>query len=236
MAKKKKAEDELLAPDAFQESGKTWVSWLEKNAVLVFAGLGVVLLGVVGVEYARSQTARSASEVTTAFGEALNAYQEAADPTLASTATSTQVVDDKYAEAQEALAAFRASHASSPASRLALIYEADMAARRKAFEDAAKLYAEYLDAADEDDPLRFTAMEGAGYAYEQLEEYDQALAYFEMLAGVPFARPYALKHQARVLEAKGDTEAARARLEDLLASNPSTFLENFARNHLRLLN
>jgi tetratricopeptide (TPR) repeat protein len=50
-----------------------------------------------------------------------------------------------------------------------------------------------------------------------------------------FYRNYALKHQARVLKEMGRTEDAIEALEELLDSEPSTFLENYAEGELKVL-
>ncbi|MEM1023196.1 MAG: tetratricopeptide repeat protein [Myxococcota bacterium] len=231
--RKKQAED--LGPDAFQAEGGRWVGWFEKNGVLVVAGLGVVLLGIVGFEFLGSSSNRAASEVTSAFDDALERYREVTAPGFARTATSTRVLQEAYAEAQDELSSFRDAHAGNGATRLALVYEADLASKREDYEAAARLYTEYVQAAPADDPLLFVALEGAGYAYESLEKYDEAVQTFEALAKVEYAEAYAHKHIARVKEAKGDLEGAKQSLERLLDSEPTPFLENFAKNHLKLL-
>ncbi|MGF1509494.1 MAG: hypothetical protein ACFB9M_08330 [Myxococcota bacterium] len=234
MARKKEA-DKLLGPDAFQEGGAPWVAWLEKNVRLVLLALGTILVGIVGFQMAGSSSARSASEVTAALGDALESYQRVSSPQFASTATSTQMLKQAYGDAQNELRRFRSEHSDRGAARLALLYEADLAARQEAYRSAADLYGAYLDSAVSNDPLRFIALEGQGYAYESLGEYSEALRVFELLAEIPFAQAYALKHQARVLEADGQVEEARSRLQLLLETEPSLFLQNYAENRLKLL-
>jgi tetratricopeptide (TPR) repeat protein len=234
MARKKQA-DKLLAPDAFQEKGAPWVVWLEKNMRLVAIAIGAVVAVAIGVEVVGSSGTREASRLTSQLGEALEGYQEVSSPQFAATATSSAMLTRAYADARADLRSFREAHPGTGPARLALLYEADLAAKQGEHAAAAKLYDGYTDGSDPDDPLRFMALEGAGYAHETAGELDAALAAFERLAEIEYARNYALKHQSRVLEAKGDPEGAKAKLQELLDAEPSVFLKNFAENRLKLL-
>lgn len=235
MARKKQRSDELLAPDAFQQQGSGWTKWLEKNVRLVVIGIAVVLLSVVGVEFATSQSDRAASDLTSRFGAALEDYREAVDPSLAQTATSTEIIEKKERQARRAFEEVRSTVDEKGPARLALLYEADLAARVDDHAAAAALYADYLERSPKNDPLRWIALEGAGYAHEALESWEDALGYFEQLEAIPYYQQWALKHQARIHEAMGDDTQAIAALEKLLDSEPEAFLKNFAESQLKLL-
>lgn len=235
MARKKQRSDELLAPDAFQQQGSGWSKWLEENIRLVLVAIVAVLGLVIALEFVTSQSARSASAVTAEFGAALEQYRDATDPSLAQTATSTEVIREKERRAREAFEQMRASLDAKGPARLALLYEADLAQRSGEHAAAAALYADYLERAPADDPMRFMALEGAGYAHESLGSWGEALRYFEELESVDFYANWALKHQARVHEAKGDSAKAISTLERLLEREPDTFLKNYAESKLKLL-
>jgi tetratricopeptide (TPR) repeat protein len=235
MARKKQRSDELLAPDAFQQQGSGWTKWLEQNIRFVLIGIAVVLLLVVGLQFVTAQSERSASELTSKFGAALDQYREATDPSLAETATSTEIIERKERQARKAFEEVRTSVDEKGPARLALLYEADLAARVDDHAAAAALYADYLERSPKDDPLRWIALEGAGYAHEALESWDEALEYFEELEKISFYEQWALKHQARVYEAKGEDTKAIAALEELLDSEPEAFLKNYAESQLKLL-
>lgn len=235
MARKKQRSDELLAPDAFQQQGSGWSKWLEHNIRFVLVGIAVVLALIVGLEFSTSQSARSASDLTSRFGAALDDYREATDPSLAQTATSTEIIERKERQARKAFEGLREAVDREGPSRLALLYEADLAERVDDHAAAAALFADYLERSPTDDPLRWIALEGAGYAHEALESYEDALRYFEMLEDVPFYAKWALKHQARIHEAMDDDSQAIAALEKLLDSDPDAFLKNHAESQLKLL-
>lgn len=239
MARKKRRKDEeteqLLAPDAFQAQGGEVSSWLEKNIRFVGIGLLVVLAGVVLFEVFRSQGTRAASEVTSEFGEVLQTYREARDPNMVRTATSTEVVRSKQREAAEALAEFRSNHAGTGSARLGLIYEADLLRQSGDAAQAQELYESYLEGSYDGDPLRFLALENAGYAAEDQEKYEEALSFFQRLEEIDFYKAYALKHQARVLKTQGKVDEAVQTLERLLESEPSPFLKNYAEGELKVL-
>jgi len=235
MARKKQRSDELLAPDAFQQQGSGWSKWLEKNIRLVLVAVAAVLVGIVGAEFITSQSQRSASAMTSRFGDALDQYREATDPSFVQTATSADVVEQKKNRAKSALKNVRDSTDASGASRLALLYEADLARSMDDEAEAAALYEDYLQRAPSDDPLRFLALEGAGYAHEEQENWDAALRHFVELERVSFYEQWALKHQARVYEAMGDVSKAVDTLERLLETEPDAFLKNYAESKLKLL-
>ncbi len=232
MARKKHG-SEPVAPDAFQQQGTGWVKWLEKNVRLVMIGIGAVLLTVIGVEFAQSQAERSASAQTEEFNDALELYREATDPGLAQTATSTEVIDRKV-EAAAAAFAELGEKGGGPA-RVALLYEADLARRAGDEEKAAQNYVRYIESAEDDDPMLFVALEGAGYAYEALENYDEALKYYRRAAVLDYYELWAMKHEARVLASKGDVEGAREVLEKILETEETGFLKFHAENQLKLL-
>lgn len=237
MARKKRDQDrkELLAPDPFQKQGGSLTAWLEKNIRWLLVGLVAVLAGIVLYEVVRSQNVRSSAEATRELGDVLEAYREAQDPAFARTATSADVIDARRREAAKKLAAFREAYPETGPARLALLYEANLAKADGELEEAVKLFDRYLESAGPEDPLRFVALENAGYALEDMERYEEALEYFRRLESLDFYRNYALKHQARVLKEMGRTEDAIEALEELLDSEPSTFLENYAEGELKVL-
>lgn len=238
MARKKKSkeEEELLAPDAFLETGQEKMAWLEKNLKVVLGGIAVVLVAVIGLEFSSSSSARSASVVTSALTEAIDDYREATGLQKVLTSTSPESLNEGFQKAYDGFAKVRADHAGSGAARLASVYQADLARRLGKTDEAIQLYDEYLSSAAKDDPLTFFALEGAGYAYEAADKHDEALARFETLqTSQSFYADYALKHKARILEKKGDAAGALTAYKAIVEMDPASPLKSFAEKRIRAL-
>ena len=238
MARKKKnqEEEELLAPDPFLESGQAKMAWLEKNLKLVIGAIVLVLVAVLAFELTTSSSARSASVVTDDLTAAVDEYREATGLQKVLTSTSPASLKSGYQKAYDAFQKVRADHAKTGAARLATVYHADLARRLDKYDEAVTMYDEYISGAKADDPLLFFALEGAGYALEAAGKNDEALARFEALAEKqPFYADYALKHQARILEKKGDSAGALAAYKKITEMEPASPLESFAEKRIRAL-
>lgn len=238
MARKKRkdaADEELLAPDAFETAGAQGVSWFESNFVYLVIGVVAILAAVVFVEYRSASILRSQSEVTAALNEVVETFNEAVDLRTVLTSTSTEKVTRDYRAAQQKVSAFRAQYADLPAAALAALYEAELLRRLDEPAKAIPLYEAYLNEFGADGTLSFMAYEGAGYAHETLGQLDQALSMFEKLANYKFVKGYALKHQARVLEAKGEKERALAAYRELSELDATSPLKAFADGRIREL-
>lgn len=214
MARKKSKE---LAPDAFQQEGQSWVKWLEAHLKLVLGAIIAVLAAVVGLEYAESHNRHGEALVTASLEEVVDDYREATDLRKVLTSTSAETLKKDYEAAAGKLERFVEDHPKTEAARIASLYHADLLARMDRHEEAEAEFAAYVESARPNDELLFFALEGLGYAQEAQDKNDEALATFEKLGTAqPFYEPYALKHQARVLQEKGDKEKAKAKYERLV--------------------
>jgi tetratricopeptide (TPR) repeat protein len=119
--------------------------------------------------------------------------------------------DERQAAITEALTAARDSGRKDVELDAQLVAAAH-AMRAGDFDAALSEYDGFLDATDEDHPLRFLALEGKGNALEAKGELEAALAVFQEIAPhtSDYYRPMALYHQGRVLEALGRTDEAIA--------------------------
>lgn len=214
MARKKQEAQELLAPDPFMEKATSGMNWLEKNIKTVLVVLILGLGGVVGAKWFLSKGASDKSAVTMELAEAVEAF---GDATSLQTVLTSTAPEAQYGSARQKFTAFRAKYPNHPAAAIAAVYEGELARRLKKPAEAQALFDEYIAKTDKTAPLRFMALEGAGYAFEMETKLDEALARFEKLGEEqPFYKDYALKHKARVLMKKGDKAGAIAAYQALV--------------------
>ena len=95
-------------------------------------------------------------------------------------------------------------------------------------EEAEKAYRAYLADASADDPVRFLAYEGLGYALERKGKFQEATAEFRGMAreeGSPY-RDRAMWHEARMLERLGKPKDALQMYRQILEKFPATTLRD----------
>ncbi|MCA9553139.1 MAG: tetratricopeptide repeat protein [Myxococcales bacterium] len=233
--KKKKDEEELLAPDAFLENAQKGEAWFEKHFKAILGAAVLVLAGIWGVQLMGARTEAAAARITTQLNEAVDAYQEATGLQKVLTSTSPESLKRDYQKVYDQLAELRQAHPEAGAARMAALYQADLARRLEKYDEAVSLYDVYLSKAGPNDSLRFFALEGAGYALEGANKLDEALARFKTLESEGFYKDYALKHEARVLEAKGDDAGAAAAYKSIVDMEPASALKSFAEGRLKAL-
>jgi len=233
--KKKKAEDEaLLAPDAFLENAGQGAGWFEKNFKVVLGGVAAALIAVFAIQTMSASKARAAAEVTTDLNDAVEAYREATDLQTVLTSTAPESLKTSFKKVHDQLADLRTAHPEGGPAIVAALYQADLARRLEKYDDAVALYDIYLKGSPADDSLRFFALEGVGYALEAADKPDEALERFKTLESTQdFYKDYALKHQARILESKGDKAAAATAYKAIVDMDPESPLKSFAQSRLK---
>ncbi len=231
-----KAKEELLADDAFAAQEGAFSGWLEKN-IKVVLGVGVLVLGgVVAMETLSAQNDREASTVTSEFNKAVEGYQEATELRKVLTSTSADVLNKDFASSAKKFESVGKEFSKHSAARVAMLYQADLARRQGKHAEAEKLFKSYIDGAQAKDTMLFLALEGAGYSAEAQDKSDKAMGYYKQLAEkAPFYKDYSLKHQARVLEKKGDSKGAVAAYKSITEMKPDSKLKRFAEDRLKAL-
>jgi predicted negative regulator of RcsB-dependent stress response len=202
---------------------------------LLLAVAGVALVGGIVAIVVGQSTERKASARTGELTVAINAYNEAFEPSKVFTST----VPAKLVREAEALMPKFSSltSASDGVGELSRLYLADLARRAGDHAKAESLYRDYLKDAPASDPLRFTALEGLGYALEAQGKLDDALTEFAKLGEIQdkaFA-DLSLKHQGRVKETKGDKPGAAELYKSLLDKHAESKLRDFAEQRLSVL-
>lgn len=234
MAKKQEVA-ELVAPDPFLESAGKVALWVEKHTRLLVLTVVGAALAVAAVLVLGAQKERSSAAVTASFGKAVEKYQDAIE--LSATGTTAEAKTKAYEAALPAFEGLLAEQASTPAVRLAALYAGDLARRLGRLDVAEKHFAAYAASAPPDDSLEHFALEGAGYAAEDANKLDAALAHFEQLGQLPerYYRDYALMHQGRILERQGKKDEAVARYKKLLEEMTDSPLRTTAESRLAAL-
>jgi tetratricopeptide (TPR) repeat protein len=102
------------------------------------------------------------------------------------------------------------------------------------FQEAAEDYAKVL--AGTDDPrLRSVALEGLGYCYEAMKNFDKAIQQFRLLPRDGDRKYLALYHEARVLAKKGAVKEAREIYKQIVEKGTPASLVDRASDRLALL-
>ncbi len=224
-----------LAPDPFLERANAYAGVVEKNLRVLGGIAAVALLGGIGAIVIGRSSERSASERTLALTAAIDVYNDAVDPSKVLTTTVSAVV---IKQAQDAMPKLdELANGKDAVADLSRLYLADLSRRAQDHAKAESLYRAYLQTSDAKDPLRFTGLEGLGYALEAQGKLDEALAEFVKL-GELHDKAYAdlaLKHQARVKETKGDKTGAAELYRALLDKHAESKLRDFAEQRLASL-
>lgn len=234
MAKKQEVA-ELVAPDPFLESASKAALWVERHTRLLVLAVAGVVLAIALVLVLGAQKERSSAALTATFGKAVEEYQDALS--LAMTGTTAEAREKAYEKALPGFEGLLAQPGAGPAVQIAALYAADLSRRLGKLDAAEKHYAAYADQAKPEDSLLHLALEGAGYAAEDQNRPDDALRYFERLGSLPdrYYRDYALAHQARVLEKKGNEDEAILRYRKLLQEFTDSPLRATAETRLSAL-
>jgi tetratricopeptide (TPR) repeat protein len=233
----------LQKPDELQKLGQQAVPWMEQHGrTVVYGVLGVGVLAfamaVVNEMGRRSELAASSS-----FGASLRVLDREVNANATATPKPGEEPPfkseaEKDAELVRQLTAFRAENAGRKAAANAALPLAQALVRVGKPVEALPLVDEYLKSGDETDPLRPSAFEARGYAYEAQQKYDEALAAFDQLARenkTDFMKGMGLYHRARMLAMKGDTAGAAKQFFELEAAAPGTSAARLAKERLGLL-
>lgn len=231
--KEQEEREQLLADDAFLEHGSEGVAWFEKHGKKVLIGAGVVLVLVFLGQTMMSSAERSKAERTSALNGAVQAYSEATD--LRTTLTSTAAADDRLQPAVDKLKKVRADYPGSAAAQIAAAYEGDLLRRLGKNKEAIEAFKAYKPQTQGTDPLMFMVLEGQGYAAEAAGDREAAMAAYKRLEGQGFYKDFALKHQARLLEAQGDKAGAAKLYTEIIGMEPASPLKQFAEARLKVV-
>ncbi|WP_232293636.1 tetratricopeptide repeat protein [Stigmatella aurantiaca] len=138
----------------------------------------------------------------------------------------------------KALTAFRAEHKGTHSATAAALPLGKAEYRLGNNEGAIAAFGEFLKGAAQNDPLRASAFEGQGYAYEAQQKYDQALAAFDEMTKVNsggFLVGMGQYHRARILILQGKKDEAAALLAKIPTEHASSSAARLSTERLALL-
>ena len=129
-----------------------------------------------------------------------------------------------YDEALGILTTLVEEYGSTESGELGLLLAGKCLSRLKRYGEAVKQYEEFLDVSKNKQLYRSLALQGLGFAYENEEDYDKAVACFSELAEMDgsFLRGESILALARIHEQRGQREKALQAYRDFLASYPDS--------------
>jgi tetratricopeptide (TPR) repeat protein len=244
----KMSRKELKAPDEFQKLGAQAMPFMVTHQKTI-VGAVVALVAIGGIVALVSHFgAKDQQTATNDFASTLKVLKRPvnANPTPpkegAEDASADEAPFKTEAEKDEAvvkaLTDFRSKAKGTRAAANAALPLGQALLRQDKAPEALEAFEEYLKSSDPTDPLRPTALEGKGYAYEQKKEYDQALAAFDQLAKEnksDFMKGMGLYHRGRVLLLQGKSEEGAKQLVEVPNVAPATAAARLATDRVALL-
>ncbi len=200
--KRKEREEELQAPDEFQERGRPVVDWVLDRWRIIAGAVGVILLGLAIVALVNRASDNRAEAAAGALSEALLEL-----PDVTGFDADLSEKKDEVDKALVALDAMIAKHDGTAQAHQARIEAGNAAYRTGDYEKALAYYDAAKDAKGLSGRLAGT---GAGYSLEALERFDEAATRFETVRSTAEgnAKEQAAIDLGRVYAAKGDTAKA----------------------------
>ncbi len=206
LAKKLRRKD-LRQPDEFVTTTMKIGQWVRQNLRLVAFVSGtlvvVVIVTAVVVEWSRSSRIESSSSLWVALNKGTAPVVGPDDEE--EIPEEVEHFESREARAKAATEVFTKvleEHGDSTAGRAARLGLAATKYSLGEYAEARSLYEDFLSNVDDLDIYKAVALEGAGFCYEALKNYDKALDYFRRLEKVDDGnhQDLAKYHQGRILE------------------------------------
>ena len=236
---------ELRAPDALQRAGLEARHWMEgREKLIVGAVLAAVAIGgAIALYYYLSD--RSERMAERQLGAALITLSrpvvepgQKPPPNLPESERPFASQQEKDQAIVASLTKFREERRGTRSASTAALPLAQSLSRLGRFDDALKLYDDFLKSAAPGDPLRAAALEGKGYAYEAKGQLDDALQAYDELARVEksdFLEGMGLFHRARILILQGKKDEAAKALSEIPGAFPNSAAARMATERMNLL-
>ena len=240
----KLTERALRQPDTFQAAGLEAQNWLAQHQKSVVAVAGVLLLGGLIAAVVHWTGERSNARAAKELGAALAVLDR---PVVASDAelqpTDGSLPPFKSQQEQDealvkSLTEFRERNAGTLSAATAALALGKAQYRLGQHDAALAAYGDFLKQAPQNDPLRVSALEGQGYAYEALGKPAEAAQSFQEMAKLDaggYLAGMGQYHQARMLILQDKKDEAAKLLAELPEKFPNTAAARQATERLNLL-
>ncbi len=241
----KLTERELRQPDTFQAAGLEAQTWLSQHQKSVVGVVGVLLLGGLIAAVVHWMGERSDARAAKELGAALAVLDRpvvTSDAELPPPTAGTPAPFKSQQEQDEALVKslteFREKNGGTHAAATAALPLGKAQYRLGKFDLALAAFGDFLKQAPKNDPLRVSALEGQGYAYEAQGKHVEAAQAFQEM-GKEDAGGYLAGmgqyHQARMLILQGKKDEAARLLVEIPEKNPNTAAARQASERLNVL-
>jgi tetratricopeptide (TPR) repeat protein len=240
------AQEELKQPDAFQRAGAEAEDWLVQRQRLVLIAVGVLLVGGLGAALFSYTSSRNEEKAAQALGAALEvldrpvipASEGGQPPVAPGEPAPFKTAKEQDEELVKALTAFRGQYSGTGPAAAAALPLGKAEYRLGNNDGALTAFGDFLKGAASNDPLRASAFEGQGYAYEAQQKYDQALAAFDEMAKLNaggFLAGMGQYHRARILILQGKKEEAAGVLAKIPTEHAASSAARLSTERLALL-
>jgi len=219
----KTTQKELKQPDTFQRLGHEAQDWLIERQSLILLVLGVLVVGGLVAALMNYFSGRGEDKASQELGRVLEILERPVVPAVEGVPLTPPPGEEppfKTAAEQDdalekALTAFRAAHGGTQAATTAALPLGKAQLRLGKNDQAIASFDSFLKDVGQNEPLRATALEGKGYAFEAQQKYEDALRAFEEMAKVSagdYLQGMGDYHRARMLIQQGKKEDAAALL------------------------
>lgn len=198
---------------------------IANQKAIIFAAAAVVLAAVLiaGVIFFQKRAEENAQAL---LGEALARMESI---------QRGQAPETSYEELKPEFKEIIEQYGSTDAAKAALLKYADLCYQTGDYDTAIEMYQEALDAYGKDQAaLRALVLNGLAYAYEEKQDYDQALQYFNRVVerGAGAMKAQALFNLGRIYGKTGESGKQREVYERIVSDYPDSMYFQQAKENL----
>ncbi len=174
MPRRKIIRKKLKEPDEFVSFSEQAIHFVSHYLKKIIAGIIVVVVIIlIGVFFQRWEKKKEAN-ADQKLSQAVELYQRVSSPYREGSPAEYKSVMQKFDEVSS-------TFPGTTSGKLALLYGADMHLRLAEFGEAVKEYQTFLQKVGSNKLYRYLALEGMGYAYEGMKDYEKAAQAYQKI-------------------------------------------------------